>query len=272
MDIRRRASGVALAAVLLVTAAPARTVLAQTVSAPPPTAEEQRNAAIVRPLVEIGRVRARTPYCAALASARPGIDAAVAFEYQAPVLANDIKHFRYDSALHQHLAMRKTQADLTLLWHLAVAGREEVRALRTAANADGMDEQKRAEMLALANAVDGAKARQYWLAKSIARTLAVYSEAPVRTVASSAEDDLRASNPFNGSSWSPGNSGSLVTSSDPTPPPSLYSQLHPDAMQEHELAQSLFSTFASERFIRDDMEVAAKHAKTAMQLGGCSST
>jgi hypothetical protein len=270
MDIRRRASGVALAAVLLVTAAPARTVLAQTVSAPPPTAEEQRNAAIVKPLVEIGRVRARTPYCAALASARPGIDAAIAFEYQAPILAADIRGFRYDSGLHQHLAMKKTQADLNLLWHLAIAGREEVRALRTAANAEGIDEQKRAEMLAVANAVDGAKARQYWLAKSIARSLARYSEAPVRTIASSSEDDTRSSNPFTGSSWSPGTGMNQNPSTEATPPASSYQMLHPDAMQEHVNNQSLFNTFASERFIREDMEVAANHAKTAMQLGGCS--
>ena len=270
MDIRRRASGVALAAVLLVTAAPAHTVLAQTVSAPPPTTEESRNAAIVKPLVEIGRVRARTPYCAALASARPGIDAAVAFEYQAPVLAADMKSWRYDSGLHQHLAMKKTQTDLTLLWRLAIAGREEVRALRTAANADGIDDQKRAEMLALANAVDGAKARQYWLAKSIARSLARYSEAPVNTIVSSAADDAHASNPFTGSSWSPGTSMNQNPSTEPTPPASSYQMLHPDTLQEHANNQGLFATFSSERFIRDDMEVAANHAKAAMQLGGCS--
>jgi hypothetical protein len=271
MDIRRRASGVALAAVLVVTAAPARTVLAQTVSAPPPTTEEQRNAAIVRPLVEIGRVRARTPYCAALASARPGIDAAIAFEYQAPVLASDIKHWRYDSALHRHLILKKTEADLKVLYDLSLLGRAEVRALRIAADADGVDDQKRSEMLALANAVDGAKARQKELTKTIARSVGIYAEAPVYTIASSAEDDIRSSNPFNGSAWSPG-STSGATRSDATPAPSEYSLLHPDALQQHGLTQTLFNNFAGEHFIRQDMEVAAQHAQTAMQLGGCSST
>jgi hypothetical protein len=271
VDIRRRASGVALAAVLLITAAPARTVLAQTVAAPPPTTEEQRNAAIIKPLVEIGRVRARTPYCAALARARPGIDAAIAFEYQAPVLASDIKHWRYDSALHRHLILKKTEADLKTLYGLSLLGRDEVRALRSAAGADGVDDQKRAEMIALADAVDGAKARQKELAKSIARSVGIYAELPIYTIASSAEDDIRSSNPFSGSTWNPG-STTGAASDEATPPPSEYARLHPDELQQHELTQKLFDNFATEFLIRKDMEVAAQHAKTAMQLGGCSST
>jgi hypothetical protein len=269
MDIRRRASGVALAAVLLITAAPTRTVLAQTVSAPPPTAEEQRNAEIVKPLVEIGRVRARTPYCAALANARPGIDAALAFEYQAPVLANDLRHWRYDSELHRALILKKTEADLKTLWNLAVAGRDQVLALRTAALADGIDDQKRAEMLAVANAVDGAKERQKMLAKQIARTVGMYAEVPIYNIANSSEDAIRSQNPFGGSTWSPGSS-TAPTPGDATPPPSQYSLLHPDELQQHYSVQRLFDNFATEHLIRSDMEVAALHAKAAMQLGGCS--
>ena len=59
--------------------APAGHAVAQTAPAgqPAPTLTvTPRDNAIVKPLVEIGRVRARTPYCAALAKARPGIDAA----------------------------------------------------------------------------------------------------------------------------------------------------------------------------------------------------
>jgi hypothetical protein len=271
MDARRRASGVTLAAVLLITAVPARTALAQTIAAPPPSAEEQRNAAIVKPLVEIGRVRARTPYCAALASARPGIDAAIAFEYQAPVVAADLRMFRNDSGLHKHYALKRAEADLRTLWNLALFGRDQVLALRTAANAEGVDEQKRTEMLAVANAVDGAKARQKELAKSIARAVAVYAEAPVRTIASSAEDEIRSSNPFSGSTWNPAGTTAAV-SADAVPVQSVYQQLHPEAGEQHQQRQMLFSTFASEFAIRNDMEVASQHAKTAMQLGGCSAT
>ena len=271
MDTRRRASGVALAAVLFIGAASARTVLAQTVAAPPPTAEEQRNAAIIKPLVEIGRVRARTPYCAALARARPGIDAAVAFEYQAPVLASDIKHWRYDSALHRHLILKKTEADLKTLYDLSLFGRDEVRALRTAATADGIDDQKRAEMIALADAVDGAKARQKELAKTVARSVGIYAEMPIYNVANSAEDAIRSQNPFSGSTWNPGSSSSSPAS-EGTPAPSAYALLHPDELQQHDVAQRLFDNFATEYLIRNDMAVAAQHAKTAMELGGCSST
>lgn len=267
MDVRRRASGVALAAILLATAAP-HAARAQTVAAPPLTAEEKRTAEIVKPLVEIGRVRARTPYCAALASARPGIDAAVAFEYQTPVLANDIRHWRYDSELHRALILKKTQADLTTLWNLALAGRDQVRALRTAALADGIDDEKRAEMLAVANAVDGAKERQKVLAKQIARSMGIYAEVPITNIANTSEDALRSQNPFGGSTWTPGRSG--PTPGDATPAPSQYEQLHPEDMVQHQATQRMFDNFATEFRIRDDMAVAAKHAKAAMQLGGCS--
>lgn len=269
MDVRRR-TGLAGAVLLLFTlTAPARFALAQTELKVPAPGTPEAAAAIIRPLAEIGRVRARTPYCAALAHARPGIDAAIAFEYQAPILAADLGKFRFDSGLHKHLALKKAETDLTALWELSVAGREEVRALRTAAQADGVDEQQRQEMLAVANAVDGAKERQKQLSKSVARTIAVYAELPVRTIVNSAEDEIRGSNPFTGSTWNPGRSNgpSAVES---TPEPTAYALMHPEELQQHDNAQALFNTFSAERFIRDDMEVAAKHATAAMKLGGCS--
>ncbi|HZX68717.1 MAG TPA: hypothetical protein VFE70_07520, partial [Candidatus Elarobacter sp.] len=175
---------------------------------------------------------------------------------------------RHDSELHRALILKKTEADLTMLWNLALAGRDQVRALRTAALADGIDDEKRAEMLAVANAVDGAKERQKQLAKQIARSVGIYAESPIYNIANSAEDATRSQNPFGGSTWTPGRSG--PSPGDATPAPSQYALLHPEDMQQHLASQRLFDNFATEYLIRDDMAVAAKHAKAAMQLGGCS--
>lgn len=258
--------------------APARFAAAQSAPAPesaaPPAATpaltvSSRDSAIVRPLAEIGRVRSRTPYCAALAKARPGIDAAITFEYLAPALAKDLRAVRFDSELHRYLALKQADADLSALGEMANRGRAEVRALRTAAYADGVDDQKRAEMLALANAIDGAKERQKFLAKSIARTVAIYHETPIHTIVSSAGDDARSANPFGGSTWSQ-RDNSVSQNLDPKPQTALVTDTTLDALDQHDRSQLLFSTFNAEQYIRSDMENAAQHAKAAMQLGGCS--
>lgn len=284
MDVRRGSLGLAVAALFLVphVAAPVR---AQTPQQPPPAAAtppaftipaaavprtpSEQNAALIRPLVEIGRVRARTPYCAALASARPGIDAAITYEYQIPVVAADLRRFRFDSGLHHHLSMKQTQHDLSALWALATTGRDEVLALRKAATAPDLDEEKRREMLAIADAVDGAKTRQKELAKKLARVLAIYSETPVQTIASSSKDEAATSNAFAGR---PRAGASIPTSplDDLTASPQPVTQSQIDALDQHNRSQDLFAAFTPERFIRDDMELAAAHAKRAMQLGGCS--
>jgi hypothetical protein len=268
MNVRRRASGVALAAVFLVPFAPAGGAFAQAVPSPAPS-QAEKNAAIMRPLSEIGRVRARSPYCAALAKARLGIDSAIAYEYQVPVVVADLKSVRFDSDLHKHWALKKLRRDLIALWDFATAGRNDVLALRTAANADGVDEQRRAEMLGLANAIDGAKERQKMLAKSVARTLGTYEETQTRTIVTTAEDEIRSSNPFGGSTWSTRSSGPAPAEA--TPAASAYAQYHPESLEQNARDDGLFRTFAAEQFIRDDMAVAAQHATLAMQLGGCAS-
>lgn len=247
----------------MITAVPARTVLAQTIAAPAPSTEEQRNAAIVKPLVEIGRVRARTPYCAALARARPGIDAALAYEYQAPVLAADLRHFGLDSEFARYRSTEKTQRDLTILYNLARAGRVEVLALRDAANLEGLDDQRRAELLAFANALDGAKARQVTLAKQIARTFARLAETKVNTIVDSSAYD-RNSNALDGR-----RSAATALAGQSTAP---VTQTQADALEQHDLTQSIFGAFSSEELIKSDLEIASKHAVNAMQLGGCSAT
>ena len=274
MTVRRLRTLALSAAFAATLVAPASFAAAQ--SAPPaaPAAPAaltvtSRDSAIVKPLAEIGRVRARTPYCAALAKARPGIDAAITFEYLAPALAKDLRAVRFDSELHRHLALRHADADLAALGEMASRGRAEVRALRQAAYADGVDDQKRQEMLALANAIDGAKERQQFLAKSIARTVGIFHEIEIHTVVTTASDDSHAANPFSGSTWQQRDAESAANTS-LSPEAAYVTQSTLDMIEQQDRAQTLFATFNAEQYIREDMADAAKHAKLAMEAGGCA--
>jgi hypothetical protein len=235
---------------------------AQTQPSPAPKPAAGRNASIVEPLTEIGRVRARTPYCTALARARPGIDAAIAYEFAVPILGEDLARFRLDSNLTKNQSLTKSERDVSALWELAKAGRAEVQALRTAANADGVDPQKRKEMLDFANALDGAKARQMMLAKSIAKAVGTLAEVPVHTLLNGALDEHGAAAFSRG-----GQSPRSKAISDVTVMAQTLTQA--DALADHVRAQQIFATFADEDFIREDLKNAAEHATNAMQLGRC---
>ena len=239
---------------------------------PAPTSRADENAAIVKPLIEIGRVRARTPYCGALARARYGIESAITFEYSTPILANDLRRFRLDSGLTKAQSLKKTERDLTGLWNLAVAGRDDVRALRAAANADGVDDEKRKEMLAFADALDGAKARQMQLTKAMARTYAVLAEKPVHDIVHDENADTTGGTSTGDAlAWK-----ALARNSSPDdgPAPTRFSipgtTGQVAAVQEHKDLQQLFNTFGAESFIREDLKNAARHGNAAVQLGGCS--
>ncbi|HEY0380862.1 MAG TPA: hypothetical protein VGC72_01555 [Candidatus Elarobacter sp.] len=262
---RRFCSGTALAVALI---APAAFASAQTRPAAPTPVPASRaaeeNAAIVKPLSEIGRVRSRTPYCGALARARAGIDAAITFEYTTPILAHDLQSFRLDSHLTRAQSMKKTERDLTGMWNLAVAGRDDVRALRAAATAEP-DAQKRQEMIDFADALDGAKARQMLLAKSMARIYAALAEAPVRDIANAPSDDHGAAAlPWKIAAQHP------TSPLEAAPPPKVYTSTTADAMADAQQMQELFSTFTAERYIREDLKKAALHGNNAMQLGSCN--
>ena len=267
---RRLCSGLAGTALVLALNAPASIAVGQTQPSPAPQSRAQENAAIVTPLAEIGRVRSRTPYCGALARARSGIDSAITFEYSMPILANDLRRFRLDSHLTKAQSLKKTERDLGTLWNLAVAGRDDVRALRTAANAE-VDEQKRKEMLDFADALDGAKVRQMWLAKSMARVVAVLAETPVRDIANTPSDDSGGG----ALAWKAVEQRPVdsTTQAAPAPPRGMVSggQTALDDQQDHDRLQGLFATLPAEEWIRKDLKTAAQHGSLAMQLGGCAS-
>jgi DNA-binding PadR family transcriptional regulator len=259
MGNSRSVSGLAALALLaVVVAAPGAAVRAQ--SSPASRADE--NATILRPLTEIGRVRARTPFCAALANARTGIDAAVAYEYAVPIVADELRKFRFDTYLTNYQSKERTEADLRALYNIARAGREQIQALRDAANAPGVEPEQRKQMIAFADALDGAKARQLWLAKQMARTLAVTEELPVRNMMDRAADD-------HGSSGLETKLRQAPITFGPTPPPAA-TDTTSDAIANTQQQQRVFNTFGDEEPIRQDLKVASEHGTSAMQLGNCN--
>ena len=270
MGRRRRALGWAAAILfsLVLFAQQRDVVFADATPSPKPRSATEQDAAIIAPLTEIGRVRARSPYCAALARARPGIDAAISFEYGLPVLAADIRSLRLDSALAKHATLKRAERDVGVLWDLAKYGRTEVLALRAAANDEATDEAKRREMLGFANALDGAKARQMELAKSVSRVVGFVYEQPVDSIVNSAAEN-HASLDYNNRTPTPGPDG-LIRLRQPAGP-AIPTPPHYESVQESGEVQRLFTAFADEHFIRDDLQTAARHAAAAMQLGGCSS-
>jgi len=265
---RRLCSGLAGTALVLALNAPASIAAGQTQPSPAPQSRAQENAAIVTPLAEIGRVRSRTPYCGALARARSGIDSAITFEYSMPIVANDLRHFRLDSHLTKAQSLKKTERDLAGLWNLAVAGRDDVRALRAAANADGVDEQRRKEMLDFADALDGAKARQMMLAKSMARIVGQLAEAPVSDIANTVSDNS------GGQALAPKivlQNPTVSADGTPAAPLGTASSGRITDQLDHDRLQGLFATLPAEEWIRKDLKNAAQHGSIAMQLGGCAS-
>jgi hypothetical protein len=263
MGVRRLLSGCAGSLLCAASIASASLAGAQPLPSPSPGPQVDRNAAIITPLREIGRVRARTPYCAALAAARLGVDAAITYQFAVPTVFRDVRYFRLDSELAKHQSLEKTERDLSALWNLATAGRKEVQALRAAANAPGVDEARRKEMLAFANALDGAKARQMYLARRIARTVGTLAEAPVRNLVNTPSDDHGAS-ALSGSRLPGGRAADAVPTIQPYTTPQL------EGLEDVDRSQGLFSTFAFERFIRDDLQDAAQHASAAVKLGDCT--
>ncbi len=222
------------------------------------TSKAAQNAAIVRPLLEIGRVHARSRYCAALLQAGPGVEAALDFEYDIPIVASHLSHFRVDSYLTREMSSRQAEQDMKILWGLATYDREHVIALREAAKQPGIDPQRRDALTGLADALDGAKGREIVLTRALAKFVGAAEELPVRNIASSASDDHGISG-VNGAPRSPV----------PIEYPG-FGVMNPYAFDDYNTLENLFDVFTPEEYIRSDLSVAAQHATAAVRLGGCN--
>ena len=143
---------------------------------------------IVKPLREIGHVKAQTEFCKAFsAGASPAALAALNFENRLFLTGADLAAFDAGDELAKHRTVRALEDDLRQLADDALTGRTELQALRDKAVAGGTDADQ--AVIEYADAVSGAQGRQMDIARHFARIVGTLEEVPVKTIVNGALDD-----------------------------------------------------------------------------------
>jgi hypothetical protein len=241
----------ALIAALVVAGNPAR---AEDPSAPLPapsaTPKPVSNAdRIIGPLREIGRVRARSPYCSALVrSGTPAAESTIAFELARVTLASDLHDAQFTDTIHKSYSMRLLEFDLAHMVELIKQGRAELNELRALAR--DADDEKAAALLGLRDALDGAKARQMEQLRSFARVVGTFEEHPVTIPGTPADDKDR---------------------DETTPTSRLLDPFEDVFTDRYDAAETLELLRAGEQddLIKDDMIHAGDSVTHALALGNC---
>jgi hypothetical protein len=221
-------------------------------SSPSPTPKATSTAdRIIRPLREIGRVRARTPYCGTLL--RSGTQAAetvIAFELARITLSSDLRDAQFTDGLHKSSSMRLLQFDLAHMYDLIRQGRAELNDLRALA---GDDDEKASALQGLRDALDGVKSRQLEQLRSFARVIGTLEEHPVTLPASPADD--KASDPETKSAAS-----------------RVLDPFEDTFTDRYELAEyrEIFRAAEQDDLIKNDMIRAGDDATHALALGNCA--
>jgi len=126
---------------------------------------------VVKPLREIAHLTVRAgprPFCVAFSGgAAPAAIAALAYERRLLDTSDDMATFNFDNELAKQRSMRAVEDDLRELADQAQRGRTELAAMRAAAV--GKDDPTSRAVVAFADALDGAKARQLELTRKMAR-------------------------------------------------------------------------------------------------------
>lgn len=209
---------------------------------------------IIKPLREIGRVRARTPYCSALLrSGTLAAESAIAFELARITLSGDLRDAQFSDTLHKSSSMRLLEFDLAHMVDLIRQGRAELNDLRTLAG--DADDQKATALQGLRDALDGVKGRQLEQLRSFARVVGTLEEHPVTLAASPADDRLN----------DPETKAAAV-SSDLDPFEDTFTDRY-EAAENTEL----FHAAEQDDLIKNDMIRAGDHATHALALGNCAS-
>jgi hypothetical protein len=136
--------------------------------APSPAASPLRAVApVIAQLREIGSVHAKSGYCARLeAGAGPAARSSIAFEALLYRTTQDFGAIKIDNGLNRRKSLDLLERETRALAILSTMGRKELDSLESL---DGKAPPGAAQSaVALRNALDGAKARQYELAKSLA--------------------------------------------------------------------------------------------------------
>jgi hypothetical protein len=203
---------------------------------------------VLEPLREIGRIKARTPFCRAfLEHASVGVGSAIAFEMALLDTVRDFRHAKLGDELGKYQSLRKLEADLNRLADLSLAGRDQLEELKNIP----ADSERHQELVDFANALNGAKGRQMDLARKLSRTYGRLAEQPVYTNVTLPTDGV--ANAFTPSA-SYGATNVLDLG---------------DAMQAFELRQDVFDAMPGDEMVGRDLARAADHGKNALTLGGC---
>ncbi len=138
--------------------------------------------AMVTELREIGHVRATTLFCSNLRhSTAQAANAAVAFEVAALATMTDL--VRFSNPPNQLQKMRLEHSlddDLRDLADLSRNGGAELAELRVMAKSAPPGQAR--ELLALRDSLDGAKSRQHYLVKELARMVGTFAERPTFSI------------------------------------------------------------------------------------------
>jgi hypothetical protein len=146
------------------------------------------NANIVRPLREIGHVKATSSFCAAFsAGAAPAARAVLAYENRLVLTLSDLAHFDASDPLAKNRGIGLLEDDLRALADSAQEGRGELASLRATAAAWG-NESDRA-VVEFADALDGAKGRQMELARRVSALVGTLAERPTYSIVNGPNDD-----------------------------------------------------------------------------------
>jgi hypothetical protein len=128
-------------------------------------------APVVGQLREIGRVKAKTFFCSALVSgAVPAARSSIAYEALLYRTAEDFGVLKVDDPLRRRKSLDLLEKDVRTLGILSTEGRKELATLKDLDAPAPPGAAKSA--VALRDALDGAKVRQYELAKSLATVIA----------------------------------------------------------------------------------------------------
>ncbi len=222
---------------------------------PQATSSAQSQAArIVSGLRIIGRVRARTSFCSALVQGgAPATAGAFGYEAALAQTIEDLRHVSLSNSLTKAHSMRPLEDDLRALADLAQAGRTELHDLGSVA--ERSEPNLRRAVLGYRDALDGAKARQYFLAKQIASTVGKLEEIPADSFISGADDP-----------------NILLNAVLPTVPGTNVNRLYDD-LSDPDVTPATDPAFnealAVDDRIRSDLQTAADHVAQAVLLGDC---
>jgi hypothetical protein len=202
---------------------------------------------IVEPLREIGHVKATSDYCASIQrNATTAATTAIAYELGLYKTANDFQAFKLDNGLSKSKSVRLLELDLHYLTDLANAGRGELKELGTGDTT--ASDQQRSALVGLRDALDGAKARQFELARHIAKIVGFLAERPTYSIINLPGESL-------------GDPDAFLLSND-------FLDTQEDAIHSAAL-QGLFELGPEDEVIASDLERAANYATLAVSLGGC---